>query len=100
MDGKARNLLTRKPAPPPEASLIRIARKAAGMQIAQAAAIARGNAPSLRLSTVRWSQVELGYETKPGGFAAVVASDLVLAHMAAVTGITPERLTAAGREDA
>lgn len=90
-------MLKRKPTPPPEAVLIQRARKAAGLQVSQAAATAREHAPSLRLSTAWWSTIELGYESKAGKMRPVSGQDLVIAHMARVVGLTPERLEAEGQ---
>lgn len=80
---------------PPEASLIRTARKAAGLT-AEAAARATGGA----VSPVYWRDVERGYGYRRGKRVRARASDRVLAHMAHAVRVTPERLTEAGRGDA
>lgn len=83
-----------KPAPPPEARLIRLVREAAGIKTPDAARAAR-------ISKARWSQIENGYETRGGDVRAVRATAGTLAHMAAAVGLAPDRLeTEAGRTDA
>jgi hypothetical protein len=83
-----------KPAPPPEAVLIRIAREAARIKTP-------ASSRAVGISTARWSQIEQGYETKPGGvYKPVRAPDGTLAHMASAVGVSPERLEQAGRPDA
>jgi len=86
-----------KPAPPPAAVLIRLARKAAGLTVAEAAR--RASAASRRgISTARWSQVENGYEVRGGGLARPVEAEAgMLAHMAHTAGVSPERLESEGR---
>lgn len=79
---------------PPEATLIRTARKAAGLSIEAAAEQAGA------LSFVRWSQIENGYESRGGQRRPIRGTDTHIAHMAHVVGISPERLEHAGRPDA
>jgi len=83
------------PPPPPEAAAIRLARKAEGLSVAAAA-----RAAGIRISTARWSQIENGYETRPGGRRAVRGRDQTIAHMARVVDVSPERLEECGRADA
>lgn len=51
----------------------------------------------IKLGGARWRQVERGYKTRD---APVRAPAKTLAHMAHVVGISPERLTEVGRDDA
>ena len=83
------------PAPPPEARLIRTAREAVGMTAAQAAQATEG-----AVSATYWRDVERGYGGRRGVRAAARASSRLLAAMARVTGVTPEQLKEAQREDA
>jgi hypothetical protein len=83
------------PAPPPEARLIQIARKAAGLT-ADAAAKSTGGT----VSPVYWRDVERGYGYRRSKRVPARASDRVLAHMAQAVRVTPERLAEAGRPDA
>ncbi|MEU3346370.1 hypothetical protein ABZ723_15570 [Streptomyces sp. NPDC006700] len=80
--------------PPAEASLIRIARQAQGLSPESAAGLL-----PIRLSGVRWRQIENGYERKNPP-KPVRAPAKTLAHMAHVVDVSPERLEEAGREDA
>lgn len=82
-----------RPQPPPEATLIRLARKAAGIKAPAAAEVAG-------ISAARWSQVETGYESRLGRYKPVRARDSTLAHMAYAVGVTAERLEETGRPDA
>jgi hypothetical protein len=82
------------PAPPPEATLIRTARKAASLSIEAAAEQAGA------LSFVRWSQIENGYESRGGQRRPITGTDTHIAHMAYVVHVSPERLEQAGRPDA
>lgn len=83
-----------RPQPPPEAVLIRLVREAQGIKIPEAARRAG-------ISKGRWSQVELGYETRSGIVKPVKASAGVIAHMADAVHLPPERLEAEGeRPDA
>ncbi|MBB2909288.1 transcriptional regulator with XRE-family HTH domain [Streptosporangium becharense] len=77
---------------PPEADLIRLARKARGMTAKEAA-----DRTPIRLSESRWYHIERGWESKT---KPVKAPPNTLAHMARVVGVSPERLAEAGREDA
>jgi Helix-turn-helix domain len=83
------------PAPPPEALLIRIARKAAGLT-AEAAAKSTGG----MVSPVYWRDVERGYGYRRGERVPARASDRVLAHMAYAVRVAPGRLVKSGRADA
>jgi hypothetical protein len=83
------------PAAPAEARLIRTARLAVGMTAAQAARATAG-----AVSATYWRDVERGYGGRRGQRAAARASDRLLAAMARVTGVTPEQLADAKREDA
>lgn len=80
--------------PPPEAPLIRLARQARGLSPEKAADLT-----PIRLRGGRWRQIENGYERKNPP-KPVRAPALTLAHMAHAVGVTPERLSEAGREDA
>jgi transcriptional regulator with XRE-family HTH domain len=82
-----------RPQPPPEAQLIRLAREAAHIRTADAAAKAD-------ISKARWSQIETGYESRDGEYRSVIARAVTLAHMAHAVGLTPERLAETGRQDA
>ena len=82
-----------KPAPPPEAVLLTVARKAAGMKTPEVA-LAAG------ISKARLSQIENGYERRAGRYTPVRGKDDTVAHVAAVVGVSPERLEEAGRPDA
>lgn len=82
-----------KPAPPPEAVIIRVAREAGQIKTPVAARAAG-------ISVARWSQIEIGYETRRGRFKEVRARAGTLAHMAAAVGVSPDRLEEAGRGDA
>ena len=93
MTGDASRAGMIKPEPTPEGALIRLAREAARIKTPAAARAAR-------ISTARWSQVEQGYETKPGRYLPVSAPAATVAHMANAVGVEPERLAEAGRPDA
>jgi transcriptional regulator with XRE-family HTH domain len=79
--------------PPPEASLIRLAREAAGLSPEKAAA-----RMEIRFSGSRWRQIEAG--RRADSDQPVIAKSPTLAHMAHSVGVTSDRLAAAGREDA
>lgn len=83
--------------PPPEALLIRTAREAAGMTAAQAAGATKG---AVSVSATYWRDVERGYGGRRGQRVPVRASDRLLAAMAHVTGVTPDQLAGAQRENA
>jgi transcriptional regulator with XRE-family HTH domain len=82
-------------APPAEARLIRTAREAAGMTAAQAAQATKG-----AVSATYWRDVERGHGGRRGQQAPARASARLLAAMARVTGVTPDQLAGAQREDA
>lgn len=85
--------------PPAEAVLLRLAREAAG--ITQADAAARLAARFQRKFTpARWSQLEGGYETRDGVCKPISPPPHTCAQMAFIVGIGPGRLIAAGRADA
>jgi hypothetical protein len=83
------------PAPPPEADLIRLARQARGLSPEEAA-----DRTPVRIKGFRWRQIENGWKGKPGTSDPVKAPAKTLAHMSFTVGVTPSRLTEAGREDA
>ena len=90
-----------KPVPPAEAALIRVAREAAGLTITEAARRVSAANPDASISTARWSQIEQGYEMRGGQIREVTAKPGMLARMAAVFRIPPERLAGeGGRPDA
>lgn len=83
-----------RPEPPPWGALIAAALRAAGMS-------AREGARRAGISEGRWRQIAGGYQVvSPGVYAQVRGPAATLAKMAAVAGVTPEQLTAAGRDDA
>ncbi|MGW2934823.1 hypothetical protein ACWDA7_23870 [Streptomyces sp. NPDC001156] len=82
-------------APPPEAELIRLARQARGLSPEEAA-----DRTPVRIGGFRWRQIENGYKGKAGASDLVRAPDKTLAHMAHTVGVTPSRLSEAGRADA
>jgi hypothetical protein len=81
---------------PPEASLIRLARQAANIRMAAAAAEAG-------ISLARWSHIENGHETRMGIPKRVRAKADTLARMAGAlsalgaAGLSPERLETEGQ---
>jgi transcriptional regulator with XRE-family HTH domain len=80
-----------RPPAPPEGVIIRLAREAAGISIADAAKRAGVSVP-------RWSQIETGSEIRHGTASPVTGRAGTIARMAhAVPGITPERLETEGR---
>ncbi len=81
------------PPAPPEAEVIKLARKATGMTALTAATEAG-------ISPTYWRDVERGHGGRRGRQVAVRASDRMLAAMARVTGVSPDQLAEAGREDA
>ncbi|WP_137991205.1 helix-turn-helix domain-containing protein [Streptomyces vilmorinianum] len=85
--------MTAKPTPPPETSLLRLAREAAGLSPESAAA-----RMSVKFSGSRWRQIEAGY--RKDSSTQVVAPAPTLAQMAHTVGISSSRLANAGREDA
>ncbi|MFJ2477049.1 helix-turn-helix domain-containing protein [Streptomyces sp. NPDC087659] len=82
-----------QPSTPPEASLVRLAREAAGLSPEKAAA-----RMSVPISGSRWRQIEAGWRKDSG--TTVTAPATTLAQMAAAIGLTPDRLATAGRDDA
>jgi len=90
-----------RPAPPPEAALIRLVREAANITITEAAR-RYGEQSGRSMSRGWWNQIEAGYQRRVGTDIPVrnVAAR-VIAHMAAVLAISPERLESEGeRADA
>src|SRR6185312_7727664 len=89
------------PPAPPEAEVIRLARKAAGMTAEDAAAASKTHDPAGKgVSVTYWRDVERGQGGRRGQRVATRASDRILAAMARAVGVTPPELTSAGREDA
>ena len=82
-----------KPVPRPEASLIRLAREAAGLSPEKAA-----KRMDIPFSGSRWRQIEAGYRSDSD--KAVIAKAPTLAHMAHAVGVSATRLANSGREDA
>jgi transcriptional regulator with XRE-family HTH domain len=80
------------PAPPPDARLIRLVRKARGVTLTEAAKAAN-------VSKAWMSSVESGFDKRgqKGGVRPVRLSDSDLAHLAAYLHIPPERLEAEGQ---
>jgi hypothetical protein len=87
------------PPAPPEADVIRLARKAADMT-AESAAEATRTQDGRGISASYWRDVERGHGGRRGKQVPVRASDRALAAMARVVGVTPGQLAGAGREDA
>ncbi|MFF0139755.1 helix-turn-helix domain-containing protein [Streptomyces sp. NPDC005227] len=79
--------------PPPEATLIRLAREASGLSPEAAAA-----RMEIKFSGSRWRQIEKGYRRDSD--SQVIAPHATLAHMAWILGINSERLAETGRDDA
>lgn len=79
--------------PPPEATLIRRAREARGLNHTEAA-----SKIEIQLGARRWRQIEDGWEKR--GVTRAVAGDPQLAHMAFVVGVSPEDLEAVDRHEA
>lgn len=79
------------PEPPPEAVLLRLARKAAGATVEE-------TARSAGISKAWLSSIENGYDTRAeDGMRPVRAKDEVVARLADFLHITPERLETEGR---
>lgn len=79
------------PHPPPEAVLLRLARKAAGVTVAQAAHTAG-------VSKAWLSAIENGYDNRGrDGVRPVRASDEIVARLAAFLDVGPERLETEGQ---
>jgi hypothetical protein len=86
--------MTERPEPPPWGTLITAALVRQGLSAREAARRAG-------LSEGRWRQVTSGYQVvSPGVYAEVRGPAGTVARMAAVVGLTPEQLQAAGRPDA
>lgn len=79
--------------PPPEATLIRLAREASGLSPETAAA-----RMEIKFSGSRWRQIEKGYRRDSD--SPVTAPHPTLAHMAWVLGISSTRLKETGRIEA
>ena len=84
--------------PPPEGDLIRRARDARGLSLADAAARVVETFGG-RLSASRLSQIETGNQKKGGGAVEVRAGDARLAHIAYIVGTSPGQLAQAGRPE-
>jgi transcriptional regulator with XRE-family HTH domain len=97
--GKVRPMVTEPagglPAPPPEAVLLRLVRKASRVTLADAAKAAG-------ISKAWLSSIENGHDMRgAAGVRPVRASDMIVAHLAAYLGISPARLEDEGeRPDA
>lgn len=86
--------MTERPEPPPWGALITAAQASEGFSAREAARRAG-------LSEGRWRQITGGYQVvSPGVYAQVRGPAGTLARMAAVVGVTPAQLRAAGRDDA
>ena len=86
--------MAERPDPPPWGALIISALQAAGLSAREAARRAG-------LSEGRWRQITGGYQVvSPGVYARVLGPAGTLAKMAAVAGVSPAELRAAGRDDA
>jgi len=86
------------PPAPPEADVIRLARMAARLSPAEAAAAVRDEGG--KISDPYWRDVERGHGGRRGLRVVTRASEGMLAQMALAVGVTPEQLTEAGRADA
>ncbi|HUC24358.1 MAG TPA: helix-turn-helix transcriptional regulator [Streptosporangiaceae bacterium] len=83
-----------RPEPPAWGVLLAAALREAGMSAREAARRAG-------ISEGRWRQIAGGYQVvSPGVYAHVRGPAATLARMAKVAGVTPDQLTAAGRDDA
>lgn len=79
------------PTPPPEAVLLRLARKASRVTVAEAAGAAG-------ISKAWLSSIENGYDNRGrGGRRPVSASDEIIARLAGFLHIPPERLESEGQ---
>jgi hypothetical protein len=86
--------MTQRPEPPPWGALITAGLATEGISAREAARRAG-------LSEGRWRQITGGYQVvSPGVYAEVRGPAATLAKMAAVVGVTPAQLRAAGRDDA
>lgn len=79
--------------PPPEATLIRVVREAAGLSPEAAA-----GRMETKLSGSRWRQIERGWRSDNA--TRVIAPPATLAHMCWMLGISADRLAGTGRTDA
>ncbi|MFJ2719440.1 hypothetical protein [Streptomyces sp. NPDC087437] len=79
--------------PPPEATLVRLVREAAGLSPETAAA-----RMDIKFSGSRWRQIERGW--RKDSDTPVMAPDATLAHMSFTLGISSERLAETGRDKA
>lgn len=84
---------------PPEAGVIKLARKAAGMT-AESAALATKERGRKGVGATYWRDVERGSGGRRGERVSVRASDEALADMALVVGVEPDQLAGAGRKGA
>lgn len=84
---------------PPEAEVIRLARKAAGLT-AEAAALASKERGRKGVGATYWRDVEKGTGGRRGVRVRVRASDEALADMALAVGVEAAQLADAGREGA
>lgn len=81
------------PAAPPEAHLIRVARRARGNKSPETL-----TAPAdVPIKAARWRHIEQGYSSRNKPVRAPAGT---LAHMAHIVGVTPEQLVDANRADA
>jgi hypothetical protein len=86
--------MSERPEPPPWGALITGALAREGISAREAARRAG-------LSEGRWRQITGGYQVvSPGVYAQVRGPAATLARMAAVVGVSPAELRAAGRDDA
>lgn len=86
--------MSQRPEPPPEGALIKAALKKSGLS-------ARKAAREAGLSEGRWRQIVDGYQiVSAGTYVPVRGPAETLARMAAVIGVSPDALDAAGRADA
>jgi hypothetical protein len=86
--------MTERPEPPPWGALISAALASEGISAREASRRAG-------LSEGRWRQITGGYQVvSPGIYAEVRGPAATVARMAAVAGVTPAQLRAAGRDDA
>jgi hypothetical protein len=86
--------MTERPEPPPWGALITAGLASEGISAREAARRAG-------LSEGRWRQITGGYQVvSPGIYAEVRGPAATVARMAAVAGLTPAQLRAAGRDDA
>jgi transcriptional regulator with XRE-family HTH domain len=86
--------MNERPDPPAWGALITAALASEGISAREAARRAG-------MSEGRWRQITAGYQVvSPGVYAQVHGPAGTLARMAAVVGVTPDQLKAAGRDDA